>query len=475
MSVCLLLAGFAFVRAPERGALAAFRAGFRAGNRHLGSALGMLIATGWPFGVVVIIQLISVTWSAKLQSPLAMIVANALYLLLALFYGGYVLLSMAGLAERLLPEGGSTARTETEPAGGDGPTNDGLPQRHNLPAENAPEAPARLSQAAGPAETAPPAKPKPTIFVPAAPDAAPPTVPASIGAWIPNSGVSAQRRADLTAEFRDAYLEAMLRGAPLRGALGGDLVHFWRSGADRGAYVQNWRDGDAGANSWGLRGLALACRPAGGGRVSLVRGALLDAYGKGGGIGGANGIAGYGAPLGDEFSRAEGLAQRFEHGLLLTRADGVVFVPEPAPSAGGVPADVAQAPPAEGPGTARFGTPEREAFRAAWAAAVDSGMPVLGSDGPVFFSGGEWGGAWAQTFGSGRWGIVLPADPSRRGGRAKILDAPFLASVRAGDGQALDFSGSGLPLTDSFPVPGGSAQVFLKGRMETRPPQAAVR
>jgi hypothetical protein len=148
MSVCLLLAGFAFVRAPERGALAAFRAGFRAGNRHLGSALGMLIATGWPFGVVDIIQLISVTWSAKLQSPLAMIVANALYLLLALFYGGYVLLSMAGLADRLLPDG-SAPRADADLSGGDGPTNDVLPEGPDpvagdgnteaAPAENAPE------------------------------------------------------------------------------------------------------------------------------------------------------------------------------------------------------------------------------------------------------------------------------------------------------------------------------------------------
>ncbi len=133
LTAWLLVAGFAFVRAPERGAMAAFRAGFRAGNRHLGSALGMLIATGWPFGVIFIIQYIGAVWSAALQSMLPSLAVESLYFLLMLFYGGYLLLSMAGLAERLLPEGGGVPRTEAESPGGDGPREDAPPEGGGAP------------------------------------------------------------------------------------------------------------------------------------------------------------------------------------------------------------------------------------------------------------------------------------------------------------------------------------------------------
>ena len=334
-----------------------------------------------------------------------------------------------------------------------------------------------VSLPASPAEKAPPTRPKPTRFIPNAPGSVFPSVPHSVGVWVPDSGVAALRRVGLSAEFREAYLEATLRGVPLRGILGGDLVHFWKTPSrDRGflpvgggAYVQNWRDADAGDNAWGLRGLLLACRPAAGGRVSLVRGQLLDAYSRGGGVGGANGIAGYGAPLGDEFRLTEGIAQRFEYGLLLAGPEGVSFIPGEAPSSRGVPEDVGAPSPSGVPGALRVGAQERQAIRSAWISAVNSGRDVLESDGPVFYSEGAWGGAWAQTFGSGLWGIVLASDSSQAGSRAKILDAPFLASVRAESGGGLDFGEYGLPLTDSFPASGGLAQIYQKGRVETQP------
>lgn len=322
-----------------------------------------------------------------------------------------------------------------------------------------------------------PAVRKPTRFIPGASDAARLSVPASIGVWAPGAGLPASFRSGLSEAFRLAYREASLRGIELNGALGGDLIHAWKTSARKpeergaagaGAYVQNWRGKESRPNSWGLGYLVLACAPVSVGRVSLVRGPLLDAYGRGGGIGGANGIAGYGAPLGDEFRLAEGLAQRFEYGLLLVKDGGrFAFFPEESPSARGVPDGVGAAPPPDS--AARFGAPEAEAFRAGWVAAVNSGRIAMESDGPVFFASGAWGSVWAQTFGSGLWALVLPVDPERLGSRAKILDRPFLESVRDRTGRSLDFGEYGLPLTDSYPTTEGRAQQYEKGRMETPP------
>jgi len=98
------MAGFAYVRAPERGAMAAFRAGFRVGSRNFGSFVGMMIAAGWPFAAVSVLGYLISIWGPAARSPLTSPVSAALFLLLVLFYGGYMLLSMAGLAARLYPE-----------------------------------------------------------------------------------------------------------------------------------------------------------------------------------------------------------------------------------------------------------------------------------------------------------------------------------------------------------------------------------
>jgi hypothetical protein len=243
-------------------------------------------------------------------------------------------------------------------------------------------------------------------------------------------------------------------------------------GETAGAYVQNWRGVEARVNSWGLGNLVLACVPAAGGRVFLVRGALLDAYGRGGGIGGANGISGYGAPLGDEFRLAEGTAQRFENGLLLIRNEGgFAFFPEDPSSAEGIPESVGAAPAQDAAAERRFGAAERDAFRIGWSAAVNSGRIPLDADSPVFYASGDWGSAWTQTFGSGLWALMLPSGGSSgAGARVRILDKPFLDSVRDRTGYSIDLGEYGLPLTDSFPADGSvRAQIFEKGRMETLP------
>jgi hypothetical protein len=342
-----------------------------------------------------------------------------------------------------------------------------------------PSAAVQVSPDSGPAaepaavpEPLPAIREKPTRFLPGPVEL--PSIPSSVGALSADVAEPASRRASLSAAFREAYQEAVLRGDPLRGTLGGDLIHLWKPPArkndpsDRGgAFVQNWRGAAGGrANSWGLSGLVLACCPAAGSRVVLVKGAILDAYGRGLGIGGANGVAGYGAPLGDEFPLPEGLAQRFERGLLLAGRDGgYTFTPGEPPSAAGVPEAVGRVEAGTG-GALPFSSAEAAAFRAAWIAAVNSGRTAADADGAVSLSSGTEWKAWIQTFGEGLWGIALPADTARTGGRAKILDRPFLESVRSADGLAFDFGDCGLPLTDSFHNGELWMQIFQRGRME---------
>jgi hypothetical protein len=150
----------------------------------------------------------------------------------------------------------------------------------------------------------------------------------------PAQGLEAEEREGISLSFRAAYAEALGRGFPLEGVLGGDRVHAWPAGSAL-AWVQNWKTAEAYPNSWGLPDLVLAIRGFDAARVFIVRGAVLDLYGKSGGRGGANGVAGYGPPLSDEFPYGEGIAQRFGKGLITVDAAGhAAFIPdEPAPGA----------------------------------------------------------------------------------------------------------------------------------------------
>jgi hypothetical protein len=112
--------------------------------------------------------------------------------------------------------------------------------------------------------------------------------------------LEAEERERISLSFRKAYTEALSRGLPLEGVLGGDRVHAWPAGSPL-AWVQNWRSAEAYPNSWGLPNLVLAIRGFDTGEVFIVWGPILDAYGKSRGRGGANGVAGYGPPLSDAF------------------------------------------------------------------------------------------------------------------------------------------------------------------------------
>lgn len=352
-----------------------------------------------------------------------------------------VLLLLASCAA--LPEP-SAASVSSVPASSSGADSDSLSQ-----------AASSASPLAGPASA--------VVFSPAPALPADYSVPAAIGAA---AGPVRAWSSDipLSAAFVDAYREALLRGVPLRGPLGGDAVHPWTApGAS--AWAQNWRDDGKSANSWGLPGLVVAAVPGAGGRVCVVKGKLLDAYGSGGGAAGANGVAGYGAPLGDEHPIGDGgdagLAQRFELGLLSVSAEGrVSFSPGPPPSAAGVPEGVGEGAPASGP--VAFPATGRTAFREAWKAAADSGLAPDAPDGPVE----AVSSLFVQTFGGGAWALALPVGTGFPYGlRARRLSGPFLARYLAAGGWAGGAAAFGPPLADPVLRGGSLEQRFLKGTM----------
>ena len=196
-------------------------------------------------------------------------------------------------------------------------------------------------------------------------------LPPGIGAPVVSaaSRLSVGSRDALAASFRDAYLEALFRGERLLGVYGGDKAHEWKVGAVA-SWVQNWRGAEARENSWGLKGLALAIKADGRERTVVLSGNLLDAFGRGAGRGGANGIAGYGPPLTDVYPSGDGIAVRFEFGLMEIEADGTRRFTMADP-----PSVFLDVPEAVGAGP-EMSAARRAAFRAGWLAAVDSGFPA---------------------------------------------------------------------------------------------------
>jgi hypothetical protein len=138
--------------------------------------------------------------------------------------------------------------------------------------------------------------------------------------------------------FREAYVEALFRGLPLEGVLGGDRVHFWPSDNSQGR-IQNWISGAGEANSWGFPGLVLAIGSAGNPdeayRVYTVSGRILDRYGRSPGPNIENGVAGYGYPVGEVFFQDGAAVQYFSKGSIVADKTGTVFIP----SAGSGPAE----------------------------------------------------------------------------------------------------------------------------------------
>jgi hypothetical protein len=143
--------------------------------------------------------------------------------------------------------------------------------------------------------------------------------------------------------FREAYAEALLRGLPLKGVLGGDRVHFWLAGDSR-CRIQNWISDSEEANSWGVPGLVLAIGEDSGEKrygVYTVSGRFLDRYSRSPGPNTGNGAAAYGYPVGEVFYRDGAAVQRFSKGSIVVDKKGAVFIPAPeeaeSPETGTVP------------------------------------------------------------------------------------------------------------------------------------------
>jgi hypothetical protein len=242
-----------------------------------------------------------------------------------------------------------------------------------------------------------------------------------------------RERTYLHESFRTAYIDSLLRGVPLVGVLGSDMVHGWL-GSNPLSWVQNWRTSIPEDNSWGLPSLILAIRGTRAeqeaeNRVFIVQGRLLDHYGRSAGINNANGVRGYGFPRGYEFLHDGKLAQRFDLGLITIDEEGrgsfrpenprskeSEFLSESGMDLVGVffhPAGIHDEAALE---------ELRAAFLTAWMMALDRDIEPMIPDGPghyITFTGGSWGfpggealeGIYVQSFNERRALLLLPDSP----------------------------------------------------------------
>jgi len=244
------------------------------------------------------------------------------------------------------------------------------------------------------------------------------------------SSLGEKEKDALSGAFLDAYIDALLRGLPLTGVLGGDFVHGWPDNSPL-CWAQNWSSSEAAKNSWGIPSLVLAVKgiPRGTqtgekpdqGRVFIVRGKLLDYYGRSAGIKGANGSVGYGCPRGNEFLHQGKLTQRFALGLITVDEEGKgTFLPEDPPSSAiDPPPDLGVFTNVQGGVPDAFLEDVRAAFLAAWKMALDQDIKAMTSDGPgqylsfselpPDFPGGELlKGLYVQSFNQRSILLVLP-------------------------------------------------------------------
>jgi hypothetical protein len=301
----------------------------------------------------------------------------------------------------------------------------------------------------------------------------------------------------LTALFRAAYREALVREIPLVGVLGMDAAHLWPEKSPL-TWVQNWSVSSSSFNSsWGIRGLALAVLNTAGDKVFTVSGDILDMYGKNLGLGGENGVRGYGSPLTDVFfikftDLARPVhAQRFDKGLIYVDGMGRGgFIAGNAPSAlvesdkmtGIYPSD-----------DAVLRENLKFTFEKAYRRLVDRHEQAIKADGPVEyfdFGGAAWSveteegavqvaGLYVQQYEDGRFAAVLPLLAGGEGAEtgdfsylneARTVEPPFSAIVNGSirlpgarelSPHPLDDKGKksaflkslalyGIPLTDSF-------------------------
>jgi hypothetical protein len=303
----------------------------------------------------------------------------------------------------------------------------------------------------------------------------PPAIP-GVGAITRNqedllASLTEDEKSAVAESFRRAYAEGLFRGLSLEGTLGGDLVHSWPPAAAL-CLAQNWRSRETTPNSWGMPSLVLAIRGAGDNAVHIIHGGILDQYGKSDGRDRLNGVAGYGAPLGDEFFYQDGAAQWFEYGLIRTDAAGISFFEPGSPPAFS---------PAPYPGMDRN---IEECFQQALRRAAHSNLPDMEADGPAQRLDLEEtrsrsaGTLYYQTFNRGGILLLLSHFPNIPF-QARILAGPFL-DMFLGNPEKTDFEGRllrgltryGFPLTDVYPALNEAsfqeAQRFTLGRMLRR-------
>jgi hypothetical protein len=284
-------------------------------------------------------------------------------------------------------------------------------------------------------------------FIPeAAPEIAVPDDVGSISGMDSGAARALGQEAWLRAIFRRAYAEALLQNIPLAGVLGMDRLHRWPENTGL-TWVQNWRSSVYTFNSWGIPNLVMAILNTEGTEVFTVSGAILDYYGQSQGIGGANGVEGYGSPLSSVFFLNQGpdaglsVAQRFEKGLIYLNNRGKgFFIPEEAPSRR-LTLD-------ENAGFFQTQDDElreklKEAFKNAYIRLVDRTGEAPPSDGSVEFISlgterwliggdsfeGGVNGFYVQFFGKLSAALVLPAGEGGAPAEnysARILSAPFL-------------------------------------------------
>ena len=196
----------------------------------------------------------------------------------------------------------------------------------------------------------------------------------------PVNALSGTEKTNLSARFKDAYIDALLLDLPINGVLGGDFVHGWPANSP-GTWIQNWRSSENFSNSWGIPSLILATYSVSQERVFIVSGGIMDTYGKSAGVNHANGVKGYGSPRTDEFVYQGMRAQRFDLGLIRQNEKGTLeFIQEDPPTA------QLEAPPMTGelrnaPGDEQAKI--KQIFLKGWSLAVDRNMPPLIPDRPV--------------------------------------------------------------------------------------------
>ncbi|MDR2079288.1 MAG: hypothetical protein LBP74_06190 [Treponema sp.] len=320
----------------------------------------------------------------------------------------------------------------------------------------------------------------------------------------PGVGLSEQEKETLAESFRTAYIEGQLRQSSLEGVLGGDFVHSWPPAAPL-SWVQNWRDRSSSLNTWGIPSLVLAVRGIKGNVVFIVRGVILNMYGRSRGINGANGVAGYGAPRSEEFLYNGGIAQYFDYGLIHVDVAGTeAFIPHKLP----VSEEETPIPGAVGYFTGNDRA-IRDDFQKAWQRGIHSNLQGLNPDGPVQridFSEKPWeipadsgtvhiDALYFQSFNQGG-GLFLLARSRDAPFQTRIIAGPFLNAFLAGKDNPLPgtsspsipkavspggFTGAllqglgfyGIPLTDAYPAPEGGTyretQRFSRGWMGYTP------